>query len=126
MLAIVQALASRAAAIMWLSVLLRKSVRIRLVQFLPAIVVHAFEIVFRHVQMIQMARLMLVVIALLRVTWVIGRDADVVAEGLALTTGQVAALLLLGSRFNVQRFTFVRRGRSRIFRVLLRVVFLLF
>jgi tryptophan-rich sensory protein len=71
MLAIVEALlASRAAAaaIMWLSVLLRKSVWIRLVQFLAAIVVHAFEIVFRHVQMIQMARLMLGMIALLRVT----------------------------------------------------------
>jgi hypothetical protein len=69
MLAIVEALlASRAATIMWLSVLLRKSVRIRLVQFLAAIVVHAFEIVFRHVQMIQMARLMLGMIALLRVT----------------------------------------------------------
>jgi hypothetical protein len=59
----VHPLASRiVATIMGLSVLLRMSVRIRLVQFLAAIVVHGFEIVFRHVQMIQMTRLV-------KVTW---------------------------------------------------------
>jgi hypothetical protein len=49
MLAVHPLASAAAAAIMGLSVLLRMSVRIRLVQFLAAIVVHAFEIVFRHV-----------------------------------------------------------------------------